>query len=331
MAVSRIQISPADVAVDVSNTGRTVTLPANATAGNAIVLFVSGWNFAETGEVVSAVTDDGSNTYTRIGTISVGAHGRAEAWLAKNVAAADVVTYTPAVNNSSNRFTAFAAEYGGVDADPLDVSNFGTGGLNSTGFSAPASGTTSNTTADQMLIGMLATMWPNSPKGHSVTTPSGTTTVYSKDDTATVANSMGLLVSEKVLTSIAGQSMTWAYNTQSQGAQGLWFTLKAGASTGYRVRVEGKDPQAIGASSCLVEIYKAPANPSTRILGEYLHTETGYTIVDDGSGAAGVLIDLPGTPNVVIGESVLVTIRGLTGGQSWGCHRWVGTVEAIPS
>lgn len=331
MAVSRVQISPADVAVDVSNTGRTVTLPANATAGNCIVLFVSGWNFAETGEVVSGVTDDGGNTYTRIGNPSIGAHGRMEVWAAVNVSAADVVTYTPAVANGSNRMTAFAAEYGGVDANPIDASAIGTGGLSSTGFTAPVSGTAAPSTDDQMLIAALCTMWPDTPKGHSVSSPTGMTTVYSKADTSSPANSMGLLVSEKLVTSTAGISVTWAYNSQSQGAQGLWVTLKAGASTGYRVRVSGKDPQAIGASSCLVEIYKAPVDPSIRILGEYIHTETGYTIVDDGTGSAGVLIDLPGTPDVIVGESVLVTIRGLTGGQSWGCHRWVGTVEAIPA
>lgn len=326
MPVTLVQQTALAKKVDVSAVADPLSFAAANTAGNTILVAISGWNFAETGTFAASVTDDGGNTYTQVGSATAGSHGRAEVWIAQDANPATTISVTPDTANGSNRFTWAAYEFGGVDAASLGQVATNNGGLSSTGFTAT---TPVTTTADQAVFSLLSTLWPDAPKTHAVA--SGYTTLHSHANTGTdPANSMGFLSSWKNVSVTGAQSAAWTYNAQSQGAQGIVVTLKAGTSAGYRVRVEGKDPQAIGATSCIVQIHKAPVDPTSELFGAKIHSEGGYTIEDDGTGKARILLALPGTPDVVVGEQVIVMARGLTGGQSWGSHRWVGTIEEIP-
>lgn len=311
------QMAAVDAKVDVSNTPYDIAYPAATATGSALVLLVSGWNFDEPGYILSTVTG-GGNTWTRQRSETNGARGRAEIWTAVNAAATTTVTLTPGTANGSNRITSYLVAFAGVDAAPLDIVTGNSSGLNTTALTVTSAATAQD---NEVVVCLLSTLWPDTPKTHAVT--AGYTTLASLTDTS--GNQCGFLASYKLVSAIGTQSAAFTFNNQTQGAQAALITLKEGSVAGYEVLVEGRDAQAIGATTCTLQVMEAPTGDD--IVGPKLFTVTGYTMIDDGAGLAGALLTVPGGVTVTNGQSVRVIARGQTGGQLWGNHPWPAVVQ----
>ena len=122
-----------------------VALPANVTAGNLIVVSVSGWPNLPT---ATAVTDSLGNAYSIAGTVLVSQGAYSAIYYSKNVkGGADTVTVT--TPKSGGQISMAVAEFSGIDpVSPLDA----TAGATGSGTS-PSSGNMTPTLAGNLVIG----------------------------------------------------------------------------------------------------------------------------------------------------------------------------------
>lgn len=132
-----------------------IALPSgNHTAGNLLVVLLSGWN----AETVSSVTDTAGNTYYWTGQRSPYTNtdsGFTEIWYAYNITggASNVVTVNYSGTVTYREVTVY--QYSGIDtSDPYDVGNTGGGGSSS--GTSQSTGSANTTQADEVIAAVYA-------------------------------------------------------------------------------------------------------------------------------------------------------------------------------
>jgi hypothetical protein len=133
------------------------TLPSSVTAGNLLVVSVSGWPNVPS---ATAVTDSLGNTYSISGTVLLSQGAYSATYYAKNVNAG-TNTVTVRTVNSGGQISMAVAEFSGADTtSPLDK----TAGIVGAG-NAPASGSMTPSMAGELAIGS------GTHNGNTVTSP----------------------------------------------------------------------------------------------------------------------------------------------------------------
>jgi hypothetical protein len=212
MAVAYVQVATQQEDQDNASASWVLTMDANTTAGNRLVLLVTNED-----ALVTAVSDSKGNTWSKLTDLSTTGGGHfSNAWTAHLTAAlttSDTITVTK-VNAGDRPTGATAIEVSGVTsaADPKDVAvatNSGTGTSCSTG----TSGTT--TQNDCLAVGV----WDNN---NAKTFSAQTNSFTEVADFGTLAGGAGTphhSIAYKVLTATGTQECT---ATRSTGAGTNW-------------------------------------------------------------------------------------------------------------
>lgn len=198
-------------------------MASSVTAGNLIVVGVGDFTSGATN--VSSVTDNKSNTYTRItGVDGVGNGCTLELWYAYNVTggAGLVATANFTVNS---RCTIIAQEFSGIlTTDPLDKSSslFQTPG---TGTTYTSTATAATTQADELVVGFVA----DANGGHTYVAGSGYSNMNNSGAGGTPSG-----MESKVVSSTGVQTATATVASGNDFYSFLVGTFKGGtaASTG---------------------------------------------------------------------------------------------------
>lgn len=191
----------------------TLTLPAGAAAGNAIVVCLEGMNGTY------SVADDKAEAYTSAVSVdSVPDALHAEVFFFLNVAAgAKVITVTPPAAGT----TARAQEWSGlVTAGAVDQTQTASGA-----GSSPTSGTTAATTqASELVIAVFVDNTGLNPE--TITDPAGYTNIFTQTNGV---NFFGGGAVQKVVAVTGAQVATWTVN-DGPAWDGCIATFKAAAA-----------------------------------------------------------------------------------------------------
>jgi len=196
-----------------AGTSLTATFPTTTGAGHLLVLSASLYTGA-TGPI-SAVTDSGGNTWTKVGAyFSAGHNSDGEMWYMANAPAVISVTV------QSSKVTAISVqEFSGVaTTSPLDVS---TGTANTS--TAASSGSVTPTASSELVVGFVA--GHNNSQAMSV--GAGYTAQAQQTSSAAGATPATVVTGYKVLTSASAQTFTATFTTAMYWAAGI-ATFKAG-------------------------------------------------------------------------------------------------------
>lgn len=210
MAISLVQTATGGVAFASSYTTQFTTQ--NTTAGNTIIVFCG-----EQQTAVTAVSDDNSNTYTKIsGASGNGNTTGIDLWYAFNITGGIKNTITITTGTTSQRQNSVIREYSGLTTtDPFDVASVFNNGVTTT----PTSNATATTAqANELVVGIAG----NSNGTFSLGTG------YSNLQASNGQVSGWVFAEDKIVSSTGTQTATFGTNTTGGTVVGV-ATFKAAA------------------------------------------------------------------------------------------------------
>ena len=312
--------------VNVGNNPIPLTFDQPVQPASTIIVLSSGWNSADAGGIIGAVTDSNGNSYQK--SISVDGPGNntyLEAYLAQNASlGGTAINAYPLIGNLTNRITLCAFEFGGIDNSTLGIIETATdrSTANTTSLALTSLGVPSVTST--LTIAAIGWHWQNTPKSAGV--PAGFTLAEELQDTS--GNRMGFQLVYRNHSATGNKSVSWAFAQQSQGSQGFLFSIRATAIQ-LQVRIP-LAPLAANASDVIYQVHKEPPT-SSGILGPLLFRGTLSSIPStiSPSGKVDLLIPVPPNVSVELGSTIVAIVQGVKNNIRMSNHASPGIVEVV--
>lgn len=267
------------------------------TAGSLLVARIAIRNFGATGDLISAVTDNLGQTWTKRQSkrdVSEDGHGWTYIYECKNAAAGSTtISLDCAIEDNNNYITWEVTEFSGIDiSSPYDTGDAddvaGTAASITTGPVTPAQ-------ADSLLVAIVGGKWWYDFNSGGAA-PSG----WTLDAIATNNSFVCFQTVSLIVSSTTAQTITWtvpANQSTDDGGSACVAVFKAAAASGD-LRVRALFDTAIN-SDTSITAYVWEGDPSSNVAQKF----TGLTA--ESSGGV-LLINLPSSTTLTNGQTVNV-------------------------